>query len=230
MEPIISYLQDLEVILPVHYWENEFQNDWKNGKQPNRHFLNFLKEYHPQIGQKVLDIGSGDGRHLLLMAQLGYQCTGVELTESGIKTTTGKLQNYGLSAELVQTSFHNLPFEDASFHSIVSTQALHYNNWAGAKISFQEATRVLQPGGLFFFRARSDKGHWRSTDQQIPDEKGITRIETRGPEGFIVMVHDYTLEELQELAQENKLNIIDQPIDDDADGKPGQWNVVFQKK
>lgn len=221
--------QWLEFILPIGYWENEFITDWKNGKYPNIHFLNFLSFYKKKIGPKILDIGSGDGRHLILMAILGYQLVGLELTKSGIKKCGEKLLQYKLPASLAEGDFHHLPFGDCSFDTTVSTQALHYNNWPGVKQSFAEISRVLKPGGFFFFRARSSKGAWRNTDRQISDERGITRIETRGKEKFIVMVHDYTIDEIIDLAQENGLEIIGDPIDEDIDGREGQWNVVFRK-
>lgn len=217
------------VILPTEYWENEFKYGWKNGESPNYHFLKFLKDHEGKIGPRILDMGSGDGRHLLLMAQMGYELTGLELTDSGINTTLNRLRNNGLSARLIKGNFLDMPFEPASFDAVISTQVLHYNNWSGAMRSFLETSRVLKPGGLFFFRARSDKGHWRATDRRIFDERGITRIETRGNGKFVVMVHDYTLEELEDLAYENNLEIIGDPIDEDADGKQGQWNVTFRK-
>lgn len=207
----------LKVILPIEYWENEFECNWKNGVNPNYYFLKFLKNCQDQIGSKILDLGSGDGRHLLLLAQLGYNVTGLELTESGINTTRCRLNKAGLTAELIQASFHEIPYENESFDTIVSVQALHYNNWDGIKKSFSEISRVLKPNGLFFFRARSDMGAWRETDELISDH-GITRIETRGEKKFIVMVHDFTRAEIFELSTENNFDILGYPISpiDDA--------------
>lgn len=211
--------------LPLEYWENEFKNGWKNGHKPNNHLLNFLKLYQP--GKSILDIGCGDGRHLVIMAMMGYRMTGLELTENGILTTRKKLDDLDLVSHIVKGDFHYLPFKDASFDAIISIQALHYNDWAGATKSFSEISRVLKKGGYFFFRARSDKGHWRPSDEVIPD-KGITRREYRGPEKFVVIVHDYTFSELRELAQKNYMQIIE-ALDEDNEGQPGQWNVVFKK-
>src|SRR5680860_1194205 len=82
------------VILPVDYWENEFREGWKNGLYPNPYLLDFLKKYELQIGPKILDVGSGDGRHLLPLARLGYQATGLELTEAGIMASEQKLNSF----------------------------------------------------------------------------------------------------------------------------------------
>jgi len=218
---------DNKMIFPIDYWENEFREGWKNGEQPNRHLLYFLEKYQSKIGPEVLDIGSGDGRHLLPLARLGYQVTGLELTTAGILASQKKLNGYHNQVKLVQGVFHKLPFEKDAFDSAISVQALHYNNWSGALKSFSEISRVLKPESLFFFRARSEKGHWRSSDRKINDE-GITRIEKRST-GFTVMVHDYTLIELEDLAELNNLKIIS-AIDEDKPGVPGEWNVVFQKK
>jgi ubiquinone/menaquinone biosynthesis C-methylase UbiE len=216
------------VILPVEYWQNEFKTGWKNGQYPDAHLLKFLEEHCPEIGPKVLDVGSGDGRHLVPMAQLGFNMTGLELIQTGIDTTRKKLTNFGLSATLVQGDFHELPFKEESFDTVISVQVLHYNNWLGCQKAFQEISRVLKPSGFFFFRARSEKGHWRPTDCQIEDYEGITRIEARGIDKFIVMVHDYTFKELKSLASLYGFTI-ESSIDEDCNGTPGQWNVVFRK-
>lgn len=158
---------------------------------------------------------------------MGYNVTGLELTENGINNTLAKLEALDLTAKIIQGDFHQLPFPKESFEAVISIQALHYNDWHGAEKSFNEISRVLKTGGYFFFRARSEKGHWRPSDEVVPD-KGITRREYRGPEKFIVVVHDYTLSELEELAQKNSLKILE-AIDEDCEGRPGQWNVVFQK-
>lgn len=211
--------------LPIDYWENEFKNGWKNGQKPSIQLLNFLKRYEP--GKTALDVGCGDGRHLIIMAMMGYKMTGLELTEHGIATTNKKLEDLDLTAKIIQGDFHHLPFPASSFELIISIQALHYNNWVGAEKSFSEIARVLKSGGYFFFRARSEKSHWRASDEVILD-RGITRREYRGPEKFVVIVHDYTLNELQELARNNGLKIIE-AYDENCDGQPGQWNVIFQK-
>lgn len=211
-------------ILPVNYWENEFENGWKNGTKPNKHLLHFLGRCNP--GSKILDVGCGDGRHLVLMAQQGYHMTGLELTKNGISTTKAKLKEKKLVADIIQGTFHTLPFNDYTFDHVISVQALHYNDWDGAQRSFQEISRMLPPNGLFFFRARSDKGHWRPTDEKLADN-GITRKEIRGGE-FQVIVHDYTLAELKELANQNNFEIVS-AIDEDEDNRPGQWNTIFKK-
>lgn len=216
-------------ILPIGYWENEFTEGWKNGYKPNPQLLDFLRHYQGEIGPEILDIGSGDGRHLVLMSGMGYRLTGLELTGSGISATRCRLLDRHLDARLEQGDFHRLPFSDQQFDTVVSIQALHYNNWEGAIQSFSEASRVLKTNGLFFFRARSEKGHWRITDQKI-EGQGINRLEKRGEKKFVVMVHDYTRPELDFLAMKHGLEIVGNPIDEDSDGRPGQWNVVFRKR
>lgn len=215
----------LNYLLPIEYWENEFKNGWKNGYKPNPHLLDFLQNY--PIGPAVLDVGCGDGRHLIPMAKIGHNMTGLELTDEGIKTTLEKLNELNLQAQIIQGDFHKLPFVNEGFDSIISIQALHYNDWKGAEKCFCEISRVLKSDGYFFFRARSEKGHWRSSDEAIPD-KGITRREFRGADKFVCIVHDYTLPELEELAQKNKMEII-HAHDEDDNACPGQWNVIFRK-
>jgi ubiquinone/menaquinone biosynthesis C-methylase UbiE len=59
----------------------------------------------------------------------------------------------GDKARLVQGAADRLPFEDASFHAVSINQVVHHfppdNNFEYLSRCFQEAARVLKPGGIF---------------------------------------------------------------------------------
>jgi len=216
-------------------WEHRFQEGWDEAKQSlEPRFLEFMEKYRDEIGPRILDVGSGTGRHLLPLAKMHYKVTGAELTEAGLKITKDKLAREKVDAVLVRADFHDLPFPDESYDTVVSTQAMQYNNWSGAKKSFAESARVLKSGGLFFLRVRSNKAAVQNKAQRIDDERGQTWIHERGAEKSRVIVHDYALDELQELAVANNLEIIDGPVDEKRAGNDfvilGQWNLVFRKK
>jgi len=220
--------------LPSKNWENRFEEGWDETRTPEPQVLAFIERHKNEIGPKIVDIASGTGRHLLPLVKMGYDVTGAELTKKGIKITQEKLSKEGLKAKLVRADFHHLPFPDESFDAAISTQGMQYNTWEGAQQTFRETARILKPGDLFFFRARSDKAPLRPEAKIIPDERGRTWTEERGPEKSKVILHDYTLEELQDLAAFSGFEIIDDPVDEkrvnDGVVKMGQWNVVFRKK
>jgi len=116
--------------------ENTLRNPW------------IIKTIEEQKGLcKILDIGCGAGLLTTPLAKLGHSVSGIDSSVSSLEVARnlGK----GLSAEYIEGKAEALPFEDASFDVVSAMDLLeHVEN--PAKV-IEEASRVLKPGGLFFF-------------------------------------------------------------------------------
>jgi len=53
-----------------------------------------------KVGDKVLDLGCGNGRHSILLAERGYQVTGVDYSKSLLEMAQVEAEKRGLSLEL----------------------------------------------------------------------------------------------------------------------------------
>jgi malonyl-CoA O-methyltransferase len=98
-------------------------------------------------GFSFLDVGSGTGR---LAALVGGSIPGSKVVASDISLAMLQRarEKYG-SLGLAAADCCSLPFRDGLFDSLGSSLALQ---WARElKTAFQEAARVLKPGGLFVF-------------------------------------------------------------------------------
>lgn len=105
-------------------------------------FTNFIKE-----GDKVLDVGCGNGRLLELLKDKKIYYTGVDISEKLIRLAQEKYpQNNFLIADNL-----NLPFSDDNFDKVFSVAVLHNipSNELRNK-ALLELNRVLKPGGLLF--------------------------------------------------------------------------------
>jgi arsenite methyltransferase len=114
-------------------------------------------------GERVLDVGSGPGFLAAEMAaEVGSdgRVVGVDPSESML----GVARRRGGEAEFVRAGALELPFGEAEFDAVVSTQVLEYVPEVAAALA--EARRVLAPGGrLLVLDTDWDSIVWNTTDR-----------------------------------------------------------------
>lgn len=94
----------------------------------------------PQPGERILDLGCGDGALTKKIAEAGADVLGVDASEDLVRAT----QDLGLSAQVVNG--HHLEFSQA-FDAVFSNAALHWMQDPEAVIA--GVRRALKPGGRF---------------------------------------------------------------------------------
>ncbi|MBA4383371.1 MAG: hypothetical protein C0410_01410 [Anaerolinea sp.] len=110
-------------------------------------FLNMLKR---EGKLEVLDLGCGDGRHLVHLAKEGFNAAGMDYSLWGTQRTKEWLDKEGLSAELVCAEAAALPWQAERFGAVLIFQVIHHQRMEAIRQSFNEVLRVLRPGGYFY--------------------------------------------------------------------------------
>jgi len=113
------------------------------------HYL--LKErFIPALptGARVLDIGCGTGQQTLLFDKSGFDVVGIDISHGLVKVANKKL---GKGVCMVSDAC-KLPFPDASFDA-VSSAGSTVNHIPDYACFFEEAGRVLKPGGYLFLES-----------------------------------------------------------------------------
>jgi ubiquinone/menaquinone biosynthesis C-methylase UbiE len=98
-------------------------------------------------GDKILDLGCGNGRMFDLLKEKRIIYTGVDNSEKLIEIAKQKFINSG--AEFLVSNVLKLPFSESSFDSIVSLAVFHHiPSEQFRQDFFQEIKRVLKNNGF----------------------------------------------------------------------------------
>ena len=98
----------------------------------------FVRRLHGRRG-RLLDLGCGGGWRLYTRAGPGV---GVDVSAASLKAAR-RLYQYVVQADLA-----NLPFREAAFDLVVSSDALGHVPPEAKDLTLREAVRVLKPGGI----------------------------------------------------------------------------------
>ena len=120
-------------------WE-KIASDWHKYKEiPSKLSQAFLK----QRSGKVLDLGSGSGRHLTKIKNGKMYLA--DFSENMIKLAKQKAKKLGIEAEFKVADMTNLPYENNFFDAAISISAFHCLNPKQHKKAAKELYRVMKP-------------------------------------------------------------------------------------
>ena len=94
--------------------------------------------------ERVLDVGCGDGRHVVEAARRGAMAVGVDYDASELRKTRARCADARVA--LIVGDAAHLPFADGAFHAVVCTETLEHLPDDTAAMA--EIARVLDPGGV----------------------------------------------------------------------------------
>jgi 2-polyprenyl-3-methyl-5-hydroxy-6-metoxy-1,4-benzoquinol methylase len=101
-------------------------------------------------GQRILDLGCGNGRLSILLAQSGNAVIGIDNSEEQIRLARSNPAATAAPSPGGSLEFHQAPMEstglpDASFDTVILSQSLHHA--AKPKEALAESRRLLAAGG-----------------------------------------------------------------------------------
>lgn len=108
-----------------------------------------LEEIRRNIGYRaeILDMGCGAGFLSNDLALAGHSVTGIDLSTSSLKVAEDRDRTHTVRYQ--QGDVYQVPFPRESFDVVAAMDLLEHVSDPSKVIA--EATRVLRPGGLFFF-------------------------------------------------------------------------------
>ena len=175
-------------------WDCFFEDDKHKLRYPDENVVGFVFRNFGNIKQKnrkdvrILDHGSGTGRHLVFMAREGFSVQGFDYSKEALKVAKSLLETHGLDVDLKQGDAISLPYPDNSFDAVVSWGVLYYNTLSKIKKTMKEINRVLKPNGRRLASFRSKDNFFYGWGKEIERDAFITNERER--EGLIYHFFD----------------------------------------
>lgn len=182
-----------------------------------------LALYLPK-GSLILDLGTGRGKLLFELAELGFRVIGLENNTEMVKRGNNQIHEKNLASDtrFMEGSALDIPLADESFDAVADIGLLHHIKPADYPAYASEAARVLKPGGFFFLVTLS-----KATPQYLswrPNQEDGADFEHEG-----VRYHFFGDHELKELFIE-KFEIVQLEHDHPYGPTGTTFAVVLLKK
>ncbi|MGH2537613.1 MAG: class I SAM-dependent methyltransferase [Candidatus Promineifilaceae bacterium] len=145
----------------------------------------------PVAGQRLLEIGCGEGKETLALAGRGLRLIASDLSPAQLERARRRLAAAlpGAAVQFLQANGEELPFGPGAFELVYAKAVLHHIDLAQAA---EEIFRLLRPGGraavaeplahhpLFWLARRLTPG-WRSQDEHPLTYAELARFGRRFP-------------------------------------------------
>ena len=95
---------------------------------------------------RILEAGTGPGFFAILLCELGYEVTAIDLTPAMLEEAKRNAGSMSGSIRFMEMNAEALDFEDASFDVVISRNLTW--NLPHPNAAYAEWVRVLRPGGL----------------------------------------------------------------------------------
>ena len=110
-------------------------------------------------GSTILDVGSASGGNTILLSELGFDLTSLEMSDLGVELQLKR----GIS--VIRGDATNLPFQSESFDAVLCLDVLeHIEDDVSA---LKEMYRVTKQGGKFLFSVPEDPKLWSDHDEAV---------------------------------------------------------------
>lgn len=149
----------------INGWDAAYREKPQQFTEPES-ICTLLDTLFPKYGVKrVLDLGCGNGRHLVYFGKTGYEIHGSDLSGWGLLAAKDWLAKEKLPTRLALADMQYLPYQEGCFDAIISFRVIQHNLLADILGTFKELERMLRPGGLLvidLLRYDPDSTRWEN--------------------------------------------------------------------
>lgn len=125
-------------------WEKANQSPWL---KPTDDCYYLANKWLNSGFKKVLDLGSGLGRHSIYFAQQGFEVSAIDISDYAVNYLKAWSEKENLDIDIKLGDMISLPYEDNSFDCVFAYHSISHTDTLGTKKVISEIERVLKQGG-----------------------------------------------------------------------------------
>jgi len=193
----------------VGLWKNESPNfKTRDPQKETVDFIDFLRSKKITKG-KVLDLGCGGGRHVILFAKQGFESYGIDFSKTAVKLAKIDAKDKKVEAHLKVGDVLRLPYKKNTFDIVHDSGCLHHLSKRDWNIYLKNVLKVLKKGGYFKLFAFSDNTRYLTGHKILKTKNWIVHKAH--------YTHFFSKKEIKDFFSEhfNILNIIEEKRKDD---------------
>ena len=155
----------------ISSWEKAYRKRHSGEITPHQDAEYLHRFFGENDIKNILDLGCGDGRHLVYFAERGYIVTGFDYALTALKRAREWLTRESLNVHLFCADMRTIPCADAIFDAVICLAVINHSRINGIRDTIKEIHRLLRPEGWLFLVV--------ATDRLIPklDETKYIKIE-----------------------------------------------------
>ncbi|MFA6587599.1 MAG: class I SAM-dependent methyltransferase [Patescibacteria group bacterium] len=148
-------------------WEKIYRANEFLDRDPHPEFRAICDLFRKRNIKRVLDLGSGGGRHAILLAEEHFDIYCLDSSATGLAYSMIRFSAKGLSGHFSLFDIAYLPYDRDYFDGLISIQVIHHNRLNGVISTISEISRVVRPGGLLWVTMPVSKNEPSKTQEEI---------------------------------------------------------------
>ena len=131
--------------------------DWYKDKNVEANVAAFAKILQDNGSRRVLDFGTGTGRHTVYLARMGFEVYGFDWSEAATGIARQELSKQGLNANLTVWDMTEtpLPYAEGFFDGVIAVRVLHHTYVEQIGRIASEIRRIMKNGAYLYVEVPS---------------------------------------------------------------------------
>lgn len=158
-------------------WKVVDDNIWES---PCKEYYYLMNRWSGMGYKRILDLGTGKGRHAIAFAKDGFKVKACDLSEYGIEYLRNNCNGFNIECECCDMLA--LPYKNEEFDCLFAYHVISHTDNQGIKTVIKEISRVIRPcGEIFIDFVSAENEIFKGDDYPRIDDKTVI-MQEKGPE------------------------------------------------